>query len=303
MDKKFRTRQEIANLIGISSKTFCSYYTGHCQIANPATRKKLLELTGIESFRSEKPNRQEGILLGDWVDSVVLRKGGTDKKKTETLPEHVETMTKTPDNLSNVSRPFLDMASELRNWFNNQNRWTTQKEFAEYLGIPRSTMKKIFQGIREPKDTFKQKLYEITQLASFKDTEQKIEVQKLTTKTERKPEHAIEQSIDNSVDKIKKHIEEILKEVELLNEKKIIKRVDVSSNDDVENLVNLFYLLARALEPFKHGTPEQRKNVRTKIPAQDLGYVMSFLKAMYDEDNFTDFMFFSEYKLKGDKNE
>jgi hypothetical protein len=80
----------------------------------------------------------------------------------------------------------------------------------------------------------------------------------------------------------------------------------ISSDVEVEKLAKIFYSLARALEPFKHGTPEQRKRIRNKIPPQDLGYVMSFLKAMYDEDSFTDFMFFSEYKLKGgdgDKND
>ena len=73
----------------------------------------------------------------------------------------------------------------------------------------------------------------------------------------------------------------------------------VSHGDEVDKLAKAFYSLARALEPFKHGTPEQREKVKNRIPAEDLGYVVSFMKAMYDEDHFTDFMFFSEYRLKG----
>ena len=68
-------------------------------------------------------------------------------------------------------------------------------------------------------------------------------------------------------------------------------------------MTKIFYSLARALEPFKRGTPEQRKRVKEKILPQDLGYVMSFMKAMYDEDSFTDFMFFSDYTLKGGGND
>lgn len=156
MDNKFKFKSEIADRIGIPRKTFASYYTGHRSIATPDNRKKLFKLTGIESFKSEKPNSQEAILLRTWVDSVI------DKSKKET-PQGDKTFS------DSSSRPFLDTASELRNWFANQHQWNSKKEFADFLGISRTLMKKIFLGVKEPKDDAKQKLYDITKLACFKD--------------------------------------------------------------------------------------------------------------------------------------
>ena len=140
------------------------------------------------------------------------------------------------------------MAVELRKWFNNQHRWKTQKELADDIGIPYSTLKKIFQGTREPKGQYKQKLYEITKLPCFHD----------------------------------------------LNAKDL-----PPSSSDVDALEKAFYSLAEALEPFKYGTPQQREEVRNRIPVEDVGYVISFLKAIYDEDRFSDFIFFTEYRKKG----
>lgn len=286
MDNKFRSKSEIADLIGIPRKTFVSYYTGHRQIAGLDNRKKLFELTGIESLKSEKPNEQEGNLLKTWIDSVIEI-----KTKQETFRESKK--------FNNSSRrPFFEMATELRNWFNNQHQWETKKEFADFIGASRSTMKKIFLGVREPKGDVKQKLYDITKLACFKDNQN----------------HTIQQSqqLTDNQPKIE-HVEQVepkIEQVEQVEPKTVMtlkhektKIFDKSHRDEANKVVNLFYLLAKALEPFRHGTPEQRKIVTDQIPPEDLGYVISFLKAMYDADNFTDFMFFSEYNMKGGKNE
>lgn len=285
MDNKFRSKSEIADLLGIPRNTFVSYYTGYRQIATPENRKKLFELTGIESFKSEKPNKQEGGLLKVWVDSVI-----DIKAKPKTLREF--------NNSS--SKPFLEIATELRNWFNNQHQWETKKEFADFIGASRSTMKKVFLGVREPKGDVKHKLYDITKLTCFKNYQNQQLVQ---PKVEHQPP-AIEQPIQPTIEQgpIQPAIQVEPKMVRILKDNKT-KEFEINSEDDVYKLVNLFYLLAKALEPFKYGTSEQRKRVKDNIPPEDLGYVISFLKAMYDEDNFTDFMFFSEYHMKGDKSE
>lgn len=292
MDNKFRSKSEIADLLGIPRNTFVSYYTGYRQIATPENRKKLFELTGIESFKSEKPNKQEGGLLKVWVDSVI-----DIKAKPKTLREF--------NNSS--SKPFLEIATELRNWFNNQHQWETKKEFADFIGASRSTMKKVFLGVREPKGDVKHKLYDITKLTCFKNDQNQQLVQ---PKVEHQPP-AIEQPIQPTIEQgpIQPAIQVEPKMVRILKDDKT-KEFEINSmkeqlklSDDVYKLVNLFYLLAKALEPFKYGTSEQRKRVKDNIPPEDLGYVISFLKAMYDEDNFADFMFFSEYHMKGDKSE
>lgn len=352
MEKKFKSRVEIADLLGIPRTTFVSYYTGQHHVVNPDIRKKLFDLTGIESYKSDKHDTQEGNLLKEWINSVVEtlpRKGDINKDSQQEDSIH----TGTDNNLGNGSRPFLNMASDLRNWFNNQHQWTTQKEFADHIGVSHSGMKKIFQGIREPKGIVKQKLYELTRLECFRDIDQDIihggdikscddikvqdneikpgedirpgEYEKLVDdikghddiSSDRKEirigEDVKLEQLDNNgsiekseeyIRKLKEYTEKLEKEIKILKGKKITRANGTAGTDDVDKLVNIFYLLAKALEPFKHDVSEQRseqrKKIRNKIPPRDLGYVISFLKAMYNEDDFTDFMFFSEYRLTGD---
>lgn len=50
------------------------------------------------------------------------------------------------------------------------------------------------------------------------------------------------------------------------------------------------------LEPFKRGTAEDRAMLRSRLPARDVGYLTSLLKALYDEDQFETWLYFVEYK-------
>ncbi len=50
------------------------------------------------------------------------------------------------------------------------------------------------------------------------------------------------------------------------------------------------------LDPFKAGTAEDRAVLRKTVPARDVGYLTTLLKAMYDEDQFQTWLYFTEYK-------
>jgi hypothetical protein len=53
--------------------------------------------------------------------------------------------------------------------------------------------------------------------------------------------------------------------------------------------------LMAALEPFKKGTAEDRALLRRTVAARDVGYLTSLLKAMYDEDQFQTWVYFTHY--------
>jgi hypothetical protein len=53
--------------------------------------------------------------------------------------------------------------------------------------------------------------------------------------------------------------------------------------------------LMAALEPFKKGSAADRAALRKTVPARDVGYLTSLLKAMYDEDQFQTWLYFTEY--------
>jgi hypothetical protein len=55
--------------------------------------------------------------------------------------------------------------------------------------------------------------------------------------------------------------------------------------------------LADELEFFKK-SPAARKTFRRIVPGEDVGYITTLLRALYDEDQFQRWLLFSEYKLK-----
>ena len=55
--------------------------------------------------------------------------------------------------------------------------------------------------------------------------------------------------------------------------------------------------LVRELEFFRTGSREDREVFRQNISAQDVGYTISFLKALFDEDAFQNWIFAAQYDM------
>lgn len=178
MEKKFASRIEVASILGIDRRTFSSYCTGRGRITNINMRKKLFDITGIETFKSYTPNVQDSILLTAWADLNIEapsnRKNG-DKhngKGCDVTKNGCDTI------IGDIHKPFLGISIDLKNWFDNQYIWKTQKEIAEHIGISNSGIKKVFQGLKKPEGIVKQKLYDMTQLECFREDEQDINKEK-----------------------------------------------------------------------------------------------------------------------------
>lgn len=62
-----------------------------------------------------------------------------------------------------------------------------------------------------------------------------------------------------------------------------------------EVLMALHRLLAE-LDFFKRGSAEDRALLRRFLPARDVGYLTTLLKAMYDEDQFQAWVYFTDYE-------
>jgi len=60
-----------------------------------------------------------------------------------------------------------DAIKTFHDWFNSQQRFKTQKEFAIATGIPRSTLGFYIQGLRRPLEEHRKILYEVTRLDCF----------------------------------------------------------------------------------------------------------------------------------------
>lgn len=81
---------------------------------------------------------------------------------------------------------------------------------------------------------------------------------------------------------------------------------DMSENSASSNaekrartVMRLLMSLFSELEFFKNCTEDERRVFRKTIPGQDVGYITTLLRALYDEDKFQKWLFFSTYTMKG----
>lgn len=169
MEKKFASRIEVASILGIDRRTFSSYCTGKGRITNINMRKKLFDITGIETFKSHTPDTRDSVLLTAWADLYI--EAPSNRKNGDKQNGKDGDVAK---NGHDSTIGDVDIAVELRNWFNNQYIWKTQKEIAEHIGTSNSVIKKVFQGLKRPEGIIKQKLYDMTKLECFRDNKHEI---------------------------------------------------------------------------------------------------------------------------------
>lgn len=64
----------------------------------------------------------------------------------------------------------------------------------------------------------------------------------------------------------------------------------------IVEIVDLLARLRWELEFFKTVSPQDRETFRQAIPGEQVGYIVSLLKAFYDEDEFREWLSFSRGK-------
>lgn len=203
-----------------------------------------------------------------------------------------------PSYYPSEKRPYLKFTEEFRMWFSKQKRWKTQKELAEFLDMPYSSFKKFFQGRSFPKGEIRKKLYQVTNIEMLR-----LDGIKTTTSNESDTQNQSKMiSIEDHVNKIEKSMRSIQTDLESLkgyiNENKKTFQIEIKNITPYEKLANSFYDLAEVIISFRKSDKNQREKIRQMISPKDVGYVISFLKALFDEDKFSDFIFFSKYDFE-----
>ncbi len=194
-------------------------------------------------------------------------------------------------------RSYMDFAEELRKWFSKQNRWKTQREMAEYLGVPLGTFKGFFQGRKFPKGVTRKKLFEVTGIKMLEIDEAELSPSDkiLSRKHERIPLNEYIEEIDKATKIIQQQLDTLRKYTK--KNRKHLHSLDGDMSPSNRFAV-AFYALADELLSLRDSGFKDRQEVREKISPKDVGYVISFLKALYDEDKFSDFIFFTKYEFE-----
>ena len=173
--------------------------------------------------------------------------------------------------MENSSSEREQEAAALRRWFSSQKRFGSWAAMERALKITEDYLHHIKSGEKRAVDPeLRAKLFEATGLEAFKPIVGNLKSRKLQRKVSQqnpRDKDRIEQFGDNPTKR-------------------------------ATRIKTLLIELADELEFFKQKPESVRRIFRKVIPGEDIAFVTTLLRALYDEDQFQRWLLFSNYKLK-----
>jgi len=158
-------------------------------------------------------------------------------------------------------------AAALREWFSTQKKYGSWSAMERALKITKDYLRHIKSGEKRAVDPqLRRKLYEVTGLEIFKPIPNNLRVRKQVSRHQEGSTQTSKQA--------------------------------QSASERAAKVRGLLVTLADELEFFKQQPEQARKIFRKMVPGEDVGYITTLLRALYNEDQFQRWLLFSNYKLK-----
>jgi transcriptional regulator with XRE-family HTH domain len=264
----WRTWRALSDALPLPYSSLKKYVHGR-PIRLPEHRAKIYRVTGIEAFR---PDRS-----GELREVRTAPPGGEESNKTR-------------------------LAIQLRQWLSQETRFHSIADMARSIGIAESTLREYFIGRALPSPKNIRKLKEITKLDLLDDI-----LKRAPSRRGETPKAGIAQDLEcfaTHLGTIKRSVASLAEEFDSLA-KDLGRRSEAHSREEVDqtpagrsrSITELLARLRGELEFFKVGSPEDREVLRKVTPGEQVGYVVSLLKALYDEGAFREWLHFSQLDL------
>ena len=160
-------------------------------------------------------------------------------------------------------------AAALRKWFSSQKRFVSWAAMERALKITEDYLRHIKSGEKRAVDPeLRAKLFEATGFEAFKP---------LVGKSRKSHRDFSQQRLE---------------------EKDRTEQIGDSPSERATRIKTLLVSLADELEFFKQKSEAARRAFRKVVPGEDVGYITTLLRALYDEDQFQRWLLFSDYKSK-----
>ena len=261
----WRTWRAFSDALPLPYGSLKKYVHGR-PIRLPEHRAKIYRLTGIQAFRPDS---------------------SAELKEARTAPPGGEESNKTR------------LAIQLRQWLSQQARFHSIADMARSIGIPESTLRDYFIGRALPSPRNIRRLKEITQLEFLDDI-----LKSAPSRRGETPKAGIAQDLLGFATRlagIKRSVASLAEEFDSLAEQ-VARRSSAHSREGVDQtpagrsrtITELLSRLRGELQFFKAGSPEDREVLRKVIPGEQVGYLVSLLKALYDEEAFREWLHFSQ---------
>jgi transcriptional regulator with XRE-family HTH domain len=251
---------------------------GSRRAVDPELRRKIQETTGLKEFGritdvstpsiSLTPSKR-GIQQATRVSKVPI---------DERLPENLSTLLK-----SAIKKLGL-----------------TLHECSEIYKIRPGALKKYKSGVRRPAsekniiavlkilNDAELVTSEVTPSTNFKAEEQPFDIRALIREVK---------ELREKVDQIDTKLGEARIYQEMTK-----KPTSDNAEERARTVMRLLMSLSKELEFFKSCSENERRIFKKTVPGQDVGYITTLLRALYDEDKFQRWLLFSTYTMKGKEN-
>lgn len=175
--------------------------------------------------------------------------------------------------------PREQEAAALRKWFSLQKRFGSWVAMERALNITEDYLVKIKRGERRAIDPeLRTKLHDATGLDIFKPISEKPGIMQTFTRPD------FPQKIKT------KELKPVL-----------MKKTENNDYERARRIKKLLVALANELEFFKQNSDSTRETFRKVVPGEDVGYITTLLRALYNEDQFQRWLLFSKYEMKSEE--
>jgi hypothetical protein len=265
---KWKSWRSLADAVEIPYSSLKKYVGGR-PIRVPEHRARIHRMTGIEAFRPESREAERDVPLG--------LPNRQDSKKTE-------------------------LAIQLRRWLSQQGRFRSVAEMARSIGMAESTLRDYFIGRALPSAKSLNVLKQVTQIPLMEEMKGPG-----TSQEDKRPQGGVAvdgasllsrfRTLRKSFAALSDELESLVAHAERRGETRSREPVDQTPAGRSRTIADLVARLRGELEFFKAGSPEDREVLRNVIAGEQVGYVVSLLKVLYDEDAFREWLHFNQLDL------
>jgi len=171
-------------------------------------------------------------------------------------------------------------AKAFRKWFSEQKRFGSLVAMERALDITKDYLHLIKGGARRAVDPeLRAKLHKVTGLDIFGPIPRKVG----TKKPEARRKHSKRTRFRNQ---------------QISDDNGKSRKTVRNAYERATEIKKLLVTLADRLEFFKQDSESRRDAFREVVPGEDIGYITTLLRALYNEDRFQRWLLFSKYDMK-----
>jgi hypothetical protein len=251
-------------------------------VLNPDHRALLFKVTKIPAFASEKPAEPRPAETHP-RESRASRVVGDNERSSQLVINGVTLQSR--EELSNY----------LKHWLEGQPKGTKVAELARMTRIPESTFSNYFSGHGFPGAHNRAEFVALIERLTSSD--QQLVVDLVEDDKKKRPMMAedTEAELKNLINKVLSKFQQLTEEIHRMKDGG--EKAARTPSEHAERVLALLYSLDRELQYFRGASVADRDHLRRIVNGQDVGYITSLLRALYDEDKFQSWQLFANYQM------